>query len=350
MIDGIDAEILRFSRRTPEPRTPRSPDRSAWRPRRSSSGSASSRSGRHRGLHRAGSIRTRSACRCSPSSSCAPTSGRARRDAETHRRDPGGPRGPPRRGGGLLPREGARGRHRSARPAPARKARPIRTIISTRTTIVLGTVKEERSFRSSGRGRARRGGAGPCLRRARPAERRSPRGSRSSRRSPRSTCCGARRIWGSASRSRRFRRSSRRGSFRRGRRPLRVGALARREATPTRREWGGAAITGALLFVGGTGGVVWAEHFVPSGWRPSSLQPNPCPSCCWRPCAAAADRTGSSSPASPWAQRASSFSGLAPPSREREAGRDCRTICTGPPSASSGWWPSSCTGLTRAAD
>jgi drug/metabolite transporter (DMT)-like permease len=34
---------------------------------------------------------------------------------------------------------------------------------------------------------------------------------------------------------------------------------------PTRREWGGAAITGALLFVCGTGGVVWAEHYIPSG-------------------------------------------------------------------------------------
>jgi drug/metabolite transporter (DMT)-like permease len=34
---------------------------------------------------------------------------------------------------------------------------------------------------------------------------------------------------------------------------------------PTRREWGGSAITGGLLFLGGTGAVVWAEHFIPSG-------------------------------------------------------------------------------------
>jgi drug/metabolite transporter (DMT)-like permease len=36
-------------------------------------------------------------------------------------------------------------------------------------------------------------------------------------------------------------------------------------ATPSRREWFGAAITGGLLFVGGTGGVVWAERYLPSG-------------------------------------------------------------------------------------
>ena len=42
-------------------------------------------------------------------------------------------------------------------------------------------------------------------------------------------------------------------------------ARARGAAAPSRREWGGAAITGLLLFVCGTGGVVWAEHFLPSG-------------------------------------------------------------------------------------
>jgi drug/metabolite transporter (DMT)-like permease len=46
---------------------------------------------------------------------------------------------------------------------------------------------------------------------------------------------------------------------------LYVWARWRNEAPPTRREWGGAAITGAALFVCGTGGVVWAEHFIPSG-------------------------------------------------------------------------------------
>ena len=42
-------------------------------------------------------------------------------------------------------------------------------------------------------------------------------------------------------------------------------ARYRNEAPPTRRQWGGAAITGTALFVCGTGGVVWAEHFIPSG-------------------------------------------------------------------------------------
>ncbi len=36
-------------------------------------------------------------------------------------------------------------------------------------------------------------------------------------------------------------------------------------AAPTHREWLGAAITGGLLFVGGTGAVVWAERYLPSG-------------------------------------------------------------------------------------
>jgi drug/metabolite transporter (DMT)-like permease len=34
---------------------------------------------------------------------------------------------------------------------------------------------------------------------------------------------------------------------------------------PTPREWGGAVVTGFLLFVCGTGGVVWAERLIPSG-------------------------------------------------------------------------------------
>jgi drug/metabolite transporter (DMT)-like permease len=42
-------------------------------------------------------------------------------------------------------------------------------------------------------------------------------------------------------------------------------ARLRGEALPTRHEWAGAAITGAALFVGGTGALVWAEHFIPSG-------------------------------------------------------------------------------------
>ena len=42
-------------------------------------------------------------------------------------------------------------------------------------------------------------------------------------------------------------------------------ARARGVPGPTRREWGGAAVTGFLLFVCGSGGLVWAEKFVPSG-------------------------------------------------------------------------------------
>ncbi len=34
---------------------------------------------------------------------------------------------------------------------------------------------------------------------------------------------------------------------------------------PTRREWGGGAVTGALLFLCGTGAVIWAERVIPSG-------------------------------------------------------------------------------------
>ena len=36
-------------------------------------------------------------------------------------------------------------------------------------------------------------------------------------------------------------------------------------ARPTRREWGGGAVSGVLLFVCGTGAVVWAERLIPSG-------------------------------------------------------------------------------------
>ncbi len=42
-------------------------------------------------------------------------------------------------------------------------------------------------------------------------------------------------------------------------------ARIRGVAAPSRREWGGAAITGLLLFGCGSGGLVWAEKFIPSG-------------------------------------------------------------------------------------
>ncbi len=42
-------------------------------------------------------------------------------------------------------------------------------------------------------------------------------------------------------------------------------AKASGASRPSGREWGGAAVTGFLLFVCGTGGVVWAERLIPSG-------------------------------------------------------------------------------------
>ena len=42
-------------------------------------------------------------------------------------------------------------------------------------------------------------------------------------------------------------------------------ARASGAAAPIRREWEGSAVTGILLFVCGTGGVVWAERLIPSG-------------------------------------------------------------------------------------
>lgn len=42
-------------------------------------------------------------------------------------------------------------------------------------------------------------------------------------------------------------------------------ARARGLAKPTPRQWGGAAVVGGLLLLGGNGGVVWAEQYVASG-------------------------------------------------------------------------------------
>jgi drug/metabolite transporter (DMT)-like permease len=39
----------------------------------------------------------------------------------------------------------------------------------------------------------------------------------------------------------------------------------RGEPTPTRRQWGSAALIGNLLLLGGNGIVCWAEQWVPSG-------------------------------------------------------------------------------------
>lgn len=43
-------------------------------------------------------------------------------------------------------------------------------------------------------------------------------------------------------------------------------ARLRGAAHPNRRQWLNAAIIGGLLFLGGNGLVVWAEHHIPSGW------------------------------------------------------------------------------------
>ena len=42
-------------------------------------------------------------------------------------------------------------------------------------------------------------------------------------------------------------------------------ARAKGQALPTRSQWIGSAVTGALLFLCGTGAVVWAERVLPSG-------------------------------------------------------------------------------------
>ncbi len=42
-------------------------------------------------------------------------------------------------------------------------------------------------------------------------------------------------------------------------------ARSKGAAHPSRREWAGGAVAGVLLFVCGTGGVVWAERLIPSG-------------------------------------------------------------------------------------
>jgi drug/metabolite transporter (DMT)-like permease len=78
-------------------------------------------------------------------------------------------------------------------------------------------------------------------------------------------------LWGSTYLGIRFSMETLPPFFTQGVRFLLAGAVlyawarARGEATPTRREWGGATLTGALLFVGGSGGVVWAERYLPSG-------------------------------------------------------------------------------------
>jgi drug/metabolite transporter (DMT)-like permease len=42
-------------------------------------------------------------------------------------------------------------------------------------------------------------------------------------------------------------------------------ARSRGAPSPSRREWGGGAVTGFLLFLCGTGAVIWAERVIPSG-------------------------------------------------------------------------------------
>ncbi len=141
----------------------------------------------------------------------------------------------------------------------------IPTIVTTRTTIVLGTVKESSQLPLPiRRVRTGRGGTGPCLSRG-PA-RRSPR-----RSAIVAAFAAVYVLWGSTYLGIRFSMETLPPFFTQGVRFFLAGVLLyawarwRGEKPPTRREWGGATITGALLFVCGSGGLVWAEHFIPSG-------------------------------------------------------------------------------------
>lgn len=78
-------------------------------------------------------------------------------------------------------------------------------------------------------------------------------------------------LWGSTYLGIRFSMETLPPFFTQGVRYLSAGILmwvwARRTGTPkpTAREWGGAAVSGVLLFLCGTGAVVWAERLIPSG-------------------------------------------------------------------------------------
>jgi drug/metabolite transporter (DMT)-like permease len=78
-------------------------------------------------------------------------------------------------------------------------------------------------------------------------------------------------LWGSTYLGIRFASETLPPFFTQGVRYLAAGvvlwAWARRTgaAKPTPREWGGGAVAGILLFVCGTGGVIWAERLIPSG-------------------------------------------------------------------------------------
>jgi len=78
-------------------------------------------------------------------------------------------------------------------------------------------------------------------------------------------------LWGSTYLGIRFSMETLPAFFTQGVRFMTAGAVmyawARRQraAPPTRREWAGGALAGVLLFVCGTGGVVWAERLIPSG-------------------------------------------------------------------------------------
>jgi len=78
-------------------------------------------------------------------------------------------------------------------------------------------------------------------------------------------------LWGSTYLGIRFSMETLPPFFTQGVRFMTAGAVmyawARRKGStkPTRREWAGGLVAGVLLFVCGTGGVVWAERLIPSG-------------------------------------------------------------------------------------
>jgi drug/metabolite transporter (DMT)-like permease len=88
-------------------------------------------------------------------------------------------------------------------------------------------------------------------------------------------------IWGSTYLAIRFVIESLPPFFMAGTRFMIAGAILylltrlRGAQTPSRDQWGKAALVGGLMLLGGNGAVVWAEQYLPSGSHPSSLPQSP---------------------------------------------------------------------------